>query len=308
MRSDIDVSDGLLDFGHVTGNALAARAAGGVVGMLFEGGRMWAVLGVRSVTGRANLLGRLDQHRIVVGAMGIVAAETSDAAGVHQALHEIIALHAILVCRAVGKMGERHLAELVIFELPEVNELAAHVKAHRPIVVLALDRVAPGLTLRMALNEGIAGIHEPQLRRIDDVEFSRVFDVLAARSVAALATDVPLRDFLRVDVVIHRVATIAQWSGGALHVVGRVERRPPVRSVLYEVRPPQAVDDIPLRRKDKVIIADPFEVALLPFAAVGEGDIAATRGRWRRYALTCQSFRSGSVQAGMPVCRIPFLR
>ena len=40
--------------------------------------------------------------------------------GIHFAGHEIVALHAILVRRAVGKMSERGLAQLVFFELPEV--------------------------------------------------------------------------------------------------------------------------------------------------------------------------------------------
>ena len=80
------------------------------MGMRLNGGRVGAVLGVGSVTGRADLFDRLDQHRIVGGAVGIVTAKARDATRVHQALHEVIALHAILVRGAIGKMRERQLA------------------------------------------------------------------------------------------------------------------------------------------------------------------------------------------------------
>ena len=68
---------------------------------------------------------RLDQHRRCSAVpCDVVAAEAGDAARVHQALHEVVALHAVLVRGAVGKVRERRLAELVLFELPEVLQLA----------------------------------------------------------------------------------------------------------------------------------------------------------------------------------------
>ena len=69
---------------------------------------------------RHSSLAGLDQVGVVLGAVHIVAGETGDAARVHHALHEIVALHAILVRGAVGEMSEGRLAELVLFQLPEI--------------------------------------------------------------------------------------------------------------------------------------------------------------------------------------------
>ena len=40
-----------------------------------------------------------------------------------------------------GEMRERRLAELVLFELPEVLQVQPRLKADRPVVVLPVDRV-----------------------------------------------------------------------------------------------------------------------------------------------------------------------
>ena len=47
--------------------------------------------------------------------MRIVAAGASDAMRIHGALHKVVALHAVLVARAIGEVGEGGLAELVLF-------------------------------------------------------------------------------------------------------------------------------------------------------------------------------------------------
>ena len=70
-------------------------------------------------------------------------------------------------------------------------------------------------------------------------------DVLAAGPVAPLAADVPLGDGLRLDVVVDRVAAVAERAGRPLHVVGRIVRHPPVGVRLHEVRPPDAVASRP---------------------------------------------------------------
>src|SRR5262245_65383409 len=71
----------------------------------------------------AQLLRRFDQVGVVAGAVDVVAAEAGDAARVHQALREIIALHPVLVRRAVREMRERRVTEFVFLELPEVLEI-----------------------------------------------------------------------------------------------------------------------------------------------------------------------------------------
>src|SRR6266403_3281581 len=96
-------------------------------------------------------------------------------------------------------------------------------------------------------------------------------DVLAAGAVAAFAADVPLGDFFGVDIVADGVAAVTGGAGGPLHVVGRIERHPPVSAVGNEIGAPDFVDDVPLRGFGVIIIANFGEVTLLPEAAVDEG-------------------------------------
>ena len=131
----------------------------------------------------------------------------------------------------------------------------------------------------MALNAHIVSLHVVELRRIDDVGSALVRDVLAARPVASLAAHIPFRDFLGSDVVVHRVTTVAQRSGRPLEIIGRIVLRPPVRAVLYEIGPPNLVGHVPLRGKHEIIVADLLEIALLPFAAIGEGNVVFREGQ-----------------------------
>ena len=55
---------------------------------------------------QAEFVGRFSQLRVIVGAMDVVAVEAGDPAAVHEALDEIIALHAVFVGGAVGKVRE----------------------------------------------------------------------------------------------------------------------------------------------------------------------------------------------------------
>src|SRR6266404_2378616 len=141
MAADVHVCDRLLDFRHVAGDALAARAARSMVGMLFDRRGMRAILRVRPVTGEAYAAGRLPQHGVIIRAVRIMAAEAGDAACIHQAGHEVVALHPVLVRRAIRKMCEGRLAKLVILELPEVVQAEAGVKSDRPIIVFSADRI-----------------------------------------------------------------------------------------------------------------------------------------------------------------------
>ena len=53
VASNILVSDRLFDFRHVTGDALATRTAGFMMGMPFDGGRVRPGLRVWAVTAKA---------------------------------------------------------------------------------------------------------------------------------------------------------------------------------------------------------------------------------------------------------------
>src|SRR5215510_15042285 len=108
----------------------------------------------------AKLVRRLDEVRVVTGAMDIMAAEAGDAAPIHEALHEIISLHAILVTGAFREMRETRLAELVFLQFPVIFQIQPLMKPDRPVVVLSLDRILQRLSLRMALDAGVAGANE----------------------------------------------------------------------------------------------------------------------------------------------------
>ena len=71
--------------------------------------------------GQAHCIPRFSQNRLVFCAVRIVAAETGDAERIHQALNEIVALHAVLVRGAVRKVREARFAELVLFEPPNIR-------------------------------------------------------------------------------------------------------------------------------------------------------------------------------------------
>jgi hypothetical protein len=88
----------------MTGNALAARTPRCVMGVRFERRRVGTILGMRPMTGRADFLDRLDQHRVVLRTVWVMAADAGHAAGVHEALHEVIALHPVLVRGAIGEV------------------------------------------------------------------------------------------------------------------------------------------------------------------------------------------------------------
>src|ERR1700733_9199140 len=103
VAADFHVAESLGDCRHVTGSASAARAAGRVVRMLLDAGGVRPILRVGAMTGQAHRVSRFAQHRLIFGTVRIMATETRDAARVHEALNEIVALHAVLVSRAVGK-------------------------------------------------------------------------------------------------------------------------------------------------------------------------------------------------------------
>ena len=141
VAGDIHFADGLGDLGHMTGHTLAARAAKLVMGMFLNARRMRPILRIWAVAGRANLRNGLAQHGLILCAMWIVAAETGNATIVHQALGEIVALHPVLVRRAIREMREAGFTQLMLFQLPVIRKLQSCAITDRPVVIFPLDRI-----------------------------------------------------------------------------------------------------------------------------------------------------------------------
>jgi hypothetical protein len=55
-------------------------------------------------------------------------------------------------------MSKGRLASFVLFELPKVLEVEAHMEADRPVVIFFLDGILQGLALGMALDTNIVGL------------------------------------------------------------------------------------------------------------------------------------------------------
>src|SRR4051794_28724916 len=91
--------------------------------------------------------GRFDQVRIIFCTVDIMAAGTDNAASIHDALNEVVALHAIFVGRSVRKMCERSFAELMRLQLPVFAQLPPRLEADRPVVILARNRIFERLAL-----------------------------------------------------------------------------------------------------------------------------------------------------------------
>ncbi len=52
-----------------------------------------------------------------------MAGETLHAVRIHDALHEIVPLHAILVSRGIGEMSETGFAQMMLFKAPEIVQI-----------------------------------------------------------------------------------------------------------------------------------------------------------------------------------------
>src|SRR5581483_11364327 len=125
----------------------------------------------------------------------------------------------------------------------------------------------------MALDASVICLYGVEASRIHYVRSRWMRDVFASGAVAFFAAHIPLRHPFSSYVVVDRVTAIAKRSGGPFHVVGRVQRRPPIGAIFHEIWPPDLMCDVPLFRQNKVIIADFLEIALFPSAPVNEGDV-----------------------------------
>ncbi len=119
MAANIHVGERLLDLRHMAGNTFAARTAGFMMGVFFDAagvrtiGRFWAM------AFETHDICRLDQQSLVVGPMDVMTTGAFHAAVIHHALNKVVTLHAVLVRRAVRKVRERCLAQLVLLQFPK---------------------------------------------------------------------------------------------------------------------------------------------------------------------------------------------
>src|SRR5262245_65928019 len=98
----------------------------------------------------------------------------------------------------------------------------------------------------MALQAHVDGADRIEPRRVDNGVACRPRDVVAARTMAFLAANVPLGDSLRLDVVVHGVAAVARRSRRPLAVLRRIEGGPPIGPHRDVVRPPLTMGAVPL--------------------------------------------------------------
>ena len=182
---------------------------------------------------QAELLRGLDQRRVVRRSMDVVTTEACHASPIHQALDKVIALHAVLVPRAISEMGEREIAKLVLLELPEILQVRSLIKPNGPIVVLPFNRVFQRLSLRMTLNAGIVRAPGIEPRGVHNRGWHGPLNMFAARTMTFFAAHVPFCDLLRFHVVVYGVAAVASRPRRTFHVVGWIERDPPVRVRLH---------------------------------------------------------------------------
>src|SRR5579864_8581178 len=80
---------------HVGGDALTAGVGFLVVSVLLNRSGSRAIWREWPVTIKADFVCGLAQLRIIRRAVNVVAVETGDAATIHHALHEVVALHSV---------------------------------------------------------------------------------------------------------------------------------------------------------------------------------------------------------------------
>src|ERR1700732_3664937 len=97
--------------------------------------------------------------------------------------------------------------------------------------------------------------------------------MLTSRTVTLFASYVPFGDRLSLDVVVDRVAGVAQRAGRARGVRLWIELCPPIRSIRHVVGAPDLMVYIPLRAQREVVVADFLKVTLFPLSPINERNV-----------------------------------
>lgn len=105
MAADELTLDGDFDLRHVACRALASSAFFGMMRMFSDRGAQACGI-VVGVTAEAKLISGCDQVGRVATAVNIMAIKTAETAMIHVAVHEIVALHPVLVRSAVRPVIE----------------------------------------------------------------------------------------------------------------------------------------------------------------------------------------------------------
>lgn len=128
-----------LDLWHMAGHALTAGAAVLVMSVFFHFGYVRAVRRCCTVAIEAYLVCGLAKLSIVLSAVYIMARSACNSFLVHQALHEVITLHPVLMRSSIRKMSKGRLSQCMVFEFPVVRKAKTDAISDRPIVSLAFD-------------------------------------------------------------------------------------------------------------------------------------------------------------------------
>ncbi len=92
-------------------------------------------------------------------AVHLVAIEAANLAVIHIALHEIVALHAVLVRGEIGEWKKFVTPGFSLLELPVIGEPFARRVANRPVVSTALNRILKRTALAVALHADVVAAH-----------------------------------------------------------------------------------------------------------------------------------------------------
>lgn len=114
--------------------------------------------------------------------------------------------------------------------------------------------------------------------------------MVPSRTVTLLAADIPLRDRLRLDVVVDRMAAVTERSSWARRVCLRVECGPPIRTASDVIRPPDLMAYVQLSAQRKIVVADLLKVSLLPLGPVDKCDVLFLE---RKQGVRASSDREG---------------
>ena len=124
--------------------------------------------------------------------------------------------------------------------------------------------------MAVALHARVVCANIVERLRIDDVLSRWMSYVVAPGSMTLFTSNIPLRDLLRFNVVINRMATITSWPSGTVKVRWAVERDPPIGARFHMIWKPAPLLYVPLGRQ-RVVVVTPFgEIPLLESAPVNK--------------------------------------